>query len=73
MELLIAMANYLSDNTQLNKEQIKNLVEKYARSNISANKNSFRKILKNKVIEIEKSLSGENKSFIEHISLNKAE
>jgi len=71
MELLITMANYLSDNTVLYKQQIQKMIERYAQGNLSKQNVSFREILKNKVHEIEKSLTGQNESFLEHISLNK--
>lgn len=70
IELLIAMANYLSDNTRMDKSLIKEFIEKYARGNICSSKTSYRELLLQKFTEMkdEKQL---NQSFVEHLSLNK--
>lgn len=72
IELLIHMANYLSDNTVLYKPQINEMVERLAKSNLPVNSFSYRSLLKSKFKKV-KSLGHleENRIFVEHISLNK--
>ena len=72
IELLIHMANYLSDNTVLYKQQIKKMVEQYAKSNRSNNSFSYRSHLKKKFQETESLVSlEETQVLVENISLNK--
>jgi len=64
------MANYLSDNSRMDKPQIKEHIEKYARGNIYSKKTSYRDMLKQKFndMKVEKRL---NQPFVERLSLNK--
>jgi len=71
IELLITMADYLSDNTVLYEPQIKKMVEQYAKRNFSTNTNSYRDILKKKFQEIESCGSVNQRFYSDHISLNK--
>lgn len=72
MELLIIMANYLSDETLLTKEEIKKMVEQYAKSNLPVHSFSYRALLKSKFQKVDSYNNlEENQTFVEHISLNK--
>jgi len=72
MALLLAMANYLSDHSVLNKSQIQKLVDQFAHNDGTENEISLREILKAKFNKIGFLQQENNKALLNgHISLNK--